>query len=216
MLRDAIDFANNYVASADLQGIIRGLLANGELGRQYLADMDFALGYAKAGRLDMLGRASVVLGDLMGTRPDWSVLIECHQNFVRQAMHFGDLLWVHRAASGRLVDMTGNQLEIRIDPPFEGKWCLVLCNSDDATYALFDELELQGGGYTWAGIAHALVDWKAPELNSSLDINAEGDEMYVYASEGAPLERLEGLLRMAAGDHELLRAVIERAGESLE
>lgn len=112
--------------------------------------------------------------------------------------------------------MIGNRLEIRIDPPFEGRWCLVVSNSDNATYALFDELELQGGGYTWEGIAHALVDWKAPELTSSLEINAEGDEMYVYADERAPLERLEALLRMVAGDHEMLRSVIERAGESLE
>jgi hypothetical protein len=47
-------------------------------------------------------------------------------------------------------------------------------------------------------------------------INAEGDEMYVYADERVPLERLEALLRRAAGDHALLRAVIERAGGSLE
>lgn len=86
----------HYVANADLQGIVRGLTADGELGRQYLADMAFALGYAKAGRLDMLERASEVLGTLIGTHPDWSALIDCHHNFVRQEVHFGESLWVHR------------------------------------------------------------------------------------------------------------------------
>lgn len=86
----------HYVSGAVLGGAIPGLLADSELGRHYLADMAFALGYAEASRQDLLERASLVLGELAGTLPDWSTLFDCHHNFVRRETHFGAELWVHR------------------------------------------------------------------------------------------------------------------------
>ena len=89
-------------------------------------------------------------------------------------------------------------------------------NADDRTYALFDELGLQGGGYTWEGIAHALVALRAPELAEDLDVNAESEEMFVYSGKLSALQKLESLLREAAANHDLLRGAIERAGDELE
>jgi len=106
-------------------------------------------------------------------------------------------------------------LKIRIDAR-EGRWCLVLWDSDEATYALFDELGLQGGGYTWEAVALGLLELRAPQLSSLLEVNAEGDEMYAYAATRPPLEAFEALLRAGAADHSLLRAAMERAGDRLE
>lgn len=98
----------------------------------------------------------------------------------------------------------------------DGRWCLVLLNADEQTYQLFHELGLQSGGYTWEPITRALVGLESNELASSLDIHAEGDEMYVYAPRRDPLIALECLLRRASGDHALLRRAMELAGDDLE
>lgn len=86
----------HYLAAADLRGGVPGLLADGEPGRAYLTDVAFALSYARASRLDMLQRASAVIGDLTRVLPEWDTLIDCHHNFVRREEHFGEPLWVHR------------------------------------------------------------------------------------------------------------------------
>lgn len=103
----------HYLACAELNGVVPGLLADGEFGQQYLADMTYALEYAEGSRRDMLERTSMVLGDLIGTRPDWSTLIDCKHNFVRREEHFGEYFWVHRkgavlADEGRLGIIPGS------------------------------------------------------------------------------------------------------------
>jgi hypothetical protein len=110
-----------------------------------------------------------------------------------------------------------NELVIQILDGFDGgRWCLVLRETDDRTYEVFQSKGLQSGGYTWEAIAHALVALRAPELAQELDINAEGDEMYAYAKERAPLEAFEKLLVAAAADHSLLEAAMAHAGDDLE
>lgn len=100
--------------------------------------------------------------------------------------------------------------------PDRDRYLLVVAAIDDDTGALFDQMGLQGGGYTWEGLAHALIALKAPDLAAQVEINAEGDEMYTYAATREPLERLEALLLAACSDHSLLRAAINEAGDDLE
>jgi hypothetical protein len=98
----------------------------------------------------------------------------------------------------------------------DGKFCLTVMDADDRTYALFEKLELQGGGYTWEGIVTALAEMRMPEALPSLRIGAEADNMYVYCPDRGVLERLAQLVRDACADHKLLKAAIKHAGEDLE
>jgi hypothetical protein len=72
-------------------------------------------------------------------------------------------------------------------------YCLTVTDTDDRTYALFEEMELQGGGYTWEGIVTALAEMRMPEAVLKLRIGAEADNMYVYCPDRAVLERLAQL-----------------------
>jgi hypothetical protein len=98
----------------------------------------------------------------------------------------------------------------------DSKFCLTVMDADDQTNALFEELELQGGGYTWEGIVTALAEMKMQESLPTLQIGAEADNMYVYCGDRGVLERLAQLIRDACADHKLLKAAIEHAGENLE
>jgi hypothetical protein len=106
--------------------------------------------------------------------------------------------------------------EIGIFENHDGRFCLTITDTDDRTYALFEERELQGGGYTWEGIVEALVRMRMPDELPRLSIGAEADNMHIYCDERAPLERVAALVREAVTDHALLIAAIEAAGPDLE
>jgi hypothetical protein len=55
------------------------------------------------------------------------------------------------------------ETDINIFQADGGEFCLTVMDADDQTYALFEELALQGGGYTWEGIVTALVQMRMPE-----------------------------------------------------
>jgi hypothetical protein len=101
--------------------------------------------------------------------------------------------------------------------PETNEFCLTVTDSDDDTYALFEELELQGGGYTWLGLVESLIELRAPDLRNQLRVlDAEADNMYAYATRREPLDTLAGLIRSAVADRNLMMAAIEHAGDDLE
>lgn len=108
------------------------------------------------------------------------------------------------------------ETNINIFQDDDGKFCLTVMDADDRTCALFEKMELQGGGYTWEGIATALAEMRMPEALPSIRFGAEADNMYAYCSDRGVLERLARLIRDACADHKLLTAAIEHAGENLE
>jgi tRNA-splicing ligase RtcB len=69
--------------------------AQTDAGREYLADVRWAVSYADANRRIMLAAAEVVC-DVLGGSPREETLIACSHNHVRQEMHEGVALWVHR------------------------------------------------------------------------------------------------------------------------
>src|SRR5262245_28212 len=91
----------------------------------------------------------------------------------------------------------------------QGRFCLTVMDADDRTYALFEKLELQGGGYTWEGIVTALAEMKMPEALPALQLGAEADNMHVYCPDRKVLERLAQLIRDACANHKLLKAAIK-------
>lgn len=98
----------------------------------------------------------------------------------------------------------------------DGKFCLSLTDWDDRTAALFAELELQGGGYTWEGIVHALVEVHMSGALSKLEIGAEGDNMYATSDAESVLKDVEKLILDAMANHDLLKQAIAHAGDDLE
>lgn len=65
-------------------------------GRGYLADLAWALDYARLSRRCMVERASEGICTVLGCAVDWSSYRDCHHNDVRREHHFGADLWVHR------------------------------------------------------------------------------------------------------------------------
>jgi hypothetical protein len=98
----------------------------------------------------------------------------------------------------------------------DGRFCLTIMDADERTYALFDERRLQGGGYTWAGIVHSLVETRMPNALPELAIGAEADNMYIHCRDRQLLERVAALVREAIADQRLLIASIDHAGADLE
>jgi tRNA-splicing ligase RtcB len=70
--------------------------AETDIGRAYLADVDWALRYAEQSRLAMLWAVARLFNDLFGAEIDWRELIHGHHNHVRREEHFGQSCWVHR------------------------------------------------------------------------------------------------------------------------
>ena len=105
------------------------------------------------------------------------------------------------------------ETELNIFEAEEGKFCLTITETDDATYDLFEEMELQGGGYTWEGIVNSLINIKMPNLLQKLEMGAEADNMYVYCNEREQLVLLKELALSATKDHSLLIKAINAAEE---
>ena len=77
-------------------------------GRAYLNDVAWAREYARQNRLSMLRMAAELLQTLWSVDVNERSLIDSDHNHVRQEMHFGEQLWVHRkGAQSAAVDELG-------------------------------------------------------------------------------------------------------------
>jgi tRNA-splicing ligase RtcB len=90
--------AAHHLRAADegAYGDIPGLRCDTEQGKACLADIEWALRFARANRNTLVGRATEALVELTGQGPDESSRVDVHHNFVRFEEHFGRLLLVHR------------------------------------------------------------------------------------------------------------------------
>jgi tRNA-splicing ligase RtcB (3'-phosphate/5'-hydroxy nucleic acid ligase) len=75
---------------------LRFVEAESTAGREYLADLDWALAYADLNRRRMMDVAVDVLGRIADARPVHDSYLHCHHNHVRREAHGGETLWVHR------------------------------------------------------------------------------------------------------------------------
>jgi len=78
---------------------LRALDARSEEGLAYLRDQDVANRFACASRRLILGRAAELLGEELGTLPDFGALVSCAHNYVRYEEHAGQGFWIHRKGS---------------------------------------------------------------------------------------------------------------------
>ena len=65
-------------------------------GRDYLADMAWAVDYAEESRRRMAAAACDVVAGALGIESDPSSFVSCNHNHVRRETHDGESLWVHR------------------------------------------------------------------------------------------------------------------------
>jgi tRNA-splicing ligase RtcB (3'-phosphate/5'-hydroxy nucleic acid ligase) len=72
------------------------LEAEGETGRAYLADLEWACRYAEESRREMMQVVATLMSELFGIAADWESAIRCNHNHVRRERHFGEEFWVHR------------------------------------------------------------------------------------------------------------------------
>ena len=89
-------------------------------------------------------------------------------------------------------------------------------DGSEQSFQIFDELELQGGGYTWEGIIRSLINSKMPGDAESLDVGAEADNAYVYSTSEPALAALRELIINVDQDSVALREAISNADENLE
>lgn len=80
----------------DASGALVALEADSDAGRRYLADLEWALDYARASRERMLQALCVVLSHRLGFEPRLETHVDCGHNHVRREAHGGRALWVHR------------------------------------------------------------------------------------------------------------------------
>jgi tRNA-splicing ligase RtcB len=70
--------------------------AESDAGRAFLADLGWALRYARANRQRLIALASEVLSTSHGAQPDPGSALDLPHNFVARETHDGRPLWVHR------------------------------------------------------------------------------------------------------------------------
>jgi hypothetical protein len=84
-------------------------------------------------------------------------------------------------------------------------------NEPDSSTEALQARGFQGGGCSWAGIAHGLVALQAPEIQDRIELDPEGDGLSVRSTNRAALVTLARLVAAAKKDQALLDAAIERA-----
>lgn len=77
-------------------GTIRGLPLGTAEGAACKQDLEWALLFARANRELLVRRAAEVVSERCGAPPDWASQVDVHHNFVREEVHFGRPLLVHR------------------------------------------------------------------------------------------------------------------------
>ena len=105
---------------------------------------------------------------------------------------------------------------IQIFDSEDGRFCLTAMIEEELPDAVFAEMELQGGGYTWEAVFRALLRMRLPQAVEALDIGAEADNMYAYSEDRETLEQAAALLHSAATDRALLLEAIKQAGDEIE
>ena len=95
-LGSAIAAHHLRAAEEGAYGTLPGLRGETAAGAACLADLEWALLFARANRDALLHRASSLVTELTGQEADASSRVDVHHNFVRAEEHFGRQVLVHR------------------------------------------------------------------------------------------------------------------------
>jgi hypothetical protein len=95
------------------------------------------------------------------------------------------------------------------------RFCLAFGSSDEVA-ELFEEIGLQGGGHTWSSVLEVLLENQMPSAMNVVQIDAEADEVSVFAREREILETIGKMVQALAADRERLMQLVEQAGDRIE
>lgn len=95
-LGSAVAVHHLRAAEARGWGTIPGLEIDSPAGGACLADVSWALDFARANRSELVRRASDVIAGLSGAAPRLADAIDVHHNFVARERHFDRALLIHR------------------------------------------------------------------------------------------------------------------------
>ncbi|VTR95348.1 Uncharacterized protein OS=Singulisphaera acidiphila (strain ATCC BAA-1392 / DSM 18658 / VKM B-2454 / MOB10) GN=Sinac_4631 PE=4 SV=1: Imm31 [Gemmata massiliana] len=93
--------------------------------------------------------------------------------------------------------------------------CSLMLTEFSPWAATFEELEWDGGGYSWHGVADALVRLKAPKLKKKIKYDPEGSMFVAFGPDRDALVQLARLMLEAMADPAVLREAIEKANPRL-
>ena len=96
----------------------------------------------------------------------------------------------------------------------DGSFSLMLTEFDPWA-ATFEELDQEGGGYGWHGVADALVRLKTPKLKKKVQFDPEASMFVAFGKDREALVELAKLLLEAMADPEVLKEAIKKANPEL-
>jgi tRNA-splicing ligase RtcB len=91
--------ARHYTREAQREGVrssLVGLSTATSAGEAYLRDQAWCVAYARANRVLLLAAAAKAVARVLGGRTDWAGVLDAPHNFVREEIHNGQPLIVHR------------------------------------------------------------------------------------------------------------------------
>jgi hypothetical protein len=91
----------------------------------------------------------------------------------------------------------------------------LLLTDFEATAAVFQEIDQEGGGYGWHGVVEALVRLKVPRIARKLNYDPEAGMFVALSKDRRALKKVAELIRSAMADPGLLREAIENADPEL-
>jgi hypothetical protein len=92
-----------------------------------------------------------------------------------------------------------------------GKYSLLLTTFEPAS-AVFESVGLEGGGYTWAGVARYVTEVVAPEIADRVGLDPEASMFCAYGEDLTALEVLGGHMARLFNDQVALAAVVQAVG----
>lgn len=87
---------DHHLGQATGPSDLESIDAESDHGQHYLADLNWALDYARQSRRRLTEIVAEGLNQVLAVAPTWNTYLECHHNFVRRECHDGTEMWVHR------------------------------------------------------------------------------------------------------------------------
>lgn len=82
----------------------------------------------------------------------------------------------------------------------KGEYSYHYHNHRDEMIEFFESKRLQGGGYTWEGLARAGLELSGSKVLPLIEFDPEADALYAYSSSRAALEELDVIVKRIAAD----------------
>jgi len=108
------------------------------------------------------------------------------------------------------------EIEFSLYDNSDGRHCLTLMVGNEETETFFEDLELQGGGYSLEGIVSALLKDSTIAGDANLEIGAEADNMWIYCQEKNTLRGIQKTVTESFLDRNKIEKIIRDSDGDIE